>query len=385
MNQFTLKLSYSSHGHISELDGIRGLAIVMVMFYHCFPGYLTGLGWVGVDLFFVLSGFLITGILLDSKSKNKYYFNFIGRRILRIFPIYYLVLFIIFILVPIVLKYKIPHHFSFYMQHQGWFWSYCQNWLYTLEGFPENHLLVHFWSLAVEEQFYLIWPLIIFAIPNRHILKISILLCIVAFTFRLLPLSWFNFKPVYRYMATISRMDALLIGGIIAQLIRNDLKLLEKIALPVGTIGLIIFILGVMVARSDSFMQLPGFYTAVDLFMGLVLLTSFSQIKRIRRILRNPILTFLGKYSYGLYVYHYIIYILMIYTIRHSSIFHFSSYLQRVLIIGPITIGLTIIASLLSYHLFEVHFLKMKVYFQNKPDNKDTSERKIRSAKYQNE
>jgi len=186
-------------------------------------------------------------------------------------------------------------------------------------------------------------------------------------------------------MATISRMDALLIGGIIAQLIRNDLKLLEKIALPVGTIGLIIFILGVMVARSDSFMQLPGFYTAVDLFMGLVLLTSFSQIKRIRRILRNPILTFLGKYSYGLYVYHYIIYILMIYTIRHSSIFHFSSYLQRVLIIGPITIGLTIIASLLSYHLFEVHFLKMKVYFQNKPDNKDTSERKIRSAKYQNE
>jgi peptidoglycan/LPS O-acetylase OafA/YrhL len=160
-------------------------------------------------------------------------------------------------------------------------------------------------------------------------------------------------------------MDALLIGGIIAQLIRNNVKILEKIAVPVGFTGIIVFIIGAITARSQSFMDLPGFYTAIDLFMGMLLLLSFSQILQIRKILRNSVLTFLGKYSYGLYVYHYIIYILMIYTIRHSSVFHFSSYLQRVLIVGPVTIIFAIIASVLSYHLYEVHFLKLKVFFRS--------------------
>ncbi|HYH16572.1 MAG TPA: acyltransferase, partial [Flavisolibacter sp.] len=133
------------------LDGIRGLAILFVVGFHNFSFMpFFEYGWLGVDLFFVLSGFLITNILIKAVGEKNYLKNFYLKRALRIFPLYYGVLFFCFCFLS---------HFSslrdnleYYLEHQFWLWTYFQNWLYILEPPETSHFLVHFWSLAVEEQ-----------------------------------------------------------------------------------------------------------------------------------------------------------------------------------------------------------------------------------------
>src|SRR5262245_10664845 len=160
--------------HIPALDGIRGIAILLVLLFH-FGQYGHGLpypavfvdklfhricqiGWVGVDLFFVLSGFLITGILYDSKGRNHYFRNFYVRRCLRILPLYYFSL----ILFLIVLPKLFPLHTGFRSLRQDsfWYWTYLSNVRVAYRGWDSFGVLDHFWSLAVEEQFYLLWPIV---------------------------------------------------------------------------------------------------------------------------------------------------------------------------------------------------------------------------------
>ena len=170
------------------LDGIRGLAIFAVLWHHLvtFSGlepavrldyhlWRTGSwGWVGVDLFFVLSGFLITGILYDSRSSGRYYFNFFGRRALRILPLYYGVLAVAFLVVPAFLA---PRSAEALTRDQAWYWLYLINVKFAFDGWPEPAYLGHFWSLAIEEQFYLIWPLVVRMLSRRRLL----LVCMVCF------------------------------------------------------------------------------------------------------------------------------------------------------------------------------------------------------------
>ncbi len=360
---FSIKLSYTPGKYTPELDGIRGMAILLVMIYHCFPSGFTRGGWVGVDLFFVLSGFLITGILIDSKNKRHYYYHFISRRILRIFPLYYLVLLIVFFVLPAVSRSMLPPGFTFYTDHQAWFWLYVQNWLYSITGFPRSHLLVHFWSLGVEEQFYLVWPWIVYFSSKKRLISVSILLCVVAVIFRSLPASWLPFEFTYRYLNTLSRMDDLLIGALIAQLIRSNPRLLERLAVPAGIICFAIFLGAIIIFRSMSFLHLTSVYTPIGLFMGSLLLLSLSSLQWFRKLMTARVLTFLGKYSYGLYVYHYIIYILLVYNVTGLVNRHFTGFFMRMMVPGLITVFFAVVLSVLSYHLFEAHFLKLKKYF----------------------
>lgn len=365
MKYTPLKLLYSPGKYIPELDGIRGLAILLVVIYHCFPSPFTRGGWIGVDLFFVLSGFLITGILIDSKTSSHYYYNFIGRRILRIFPLYYFILFIVLFLLPRISKSILPPGFNFYPEHQAWFWLYVQNWLYSFKGFPQSHLLVHFWSLGVEEQFYLVWPWVVYFFSGRNLIRISIILCVFAILFRSLPSGWLPFEFPYRYLNTFSRMDDLLIGALIAQLIRSHPNLLTRLAIPVGIISLAVFLGAIILVRSMSFLNLTAVYTPIGLMMGSLLILTLSSASRIKNIMKNRLLTQLGKYSYGLYVYHYIIFILLEYNLNHWLISHFDSLIVRTLLLGLITVIGAVVISVLSYHLFEVHFLRLKIYFGN--------------------
>lgn len=363
MRHTSIRLSYTPRKYIPELDGVRGIAVAAVILYHCFPSTLTRGGWMGVDLFFVLSGFLITGILVDSKAHPRYYVNFISRRILRIFPLYYLVLVIVLFVLPSLWRSIIPPHFNYYQENQGWFWLYLQNWLFSKSGFPKNHLLIHFWSLGVEEQFYLVWPWVVKYIPRRHLIKVSIFLCLIGIVFRLLPGYWTHFNITYRYMSTLSRIDALLIGAMIAVLIRDNLRLLEKITIPVCIISLGVFLVGLSIVKSINFLALPPFYTSIDLLFGSLLLISISSNKRIKRIVKQPFLIQLGKYSYGLYVYHYIIFVLLEYNLTPWLSNHLSSSFLRMLIVGSLSVVLTVGISILSYYFFESYFLKLKKYF----------------------
>src|SRR5919112_3639916 len=155
---------YKPGTHVPVLDGVRGLAILLVLFrhtsrwMHAEPGAgsavyaMLSSGWVGVDLFFVLSGFLITGILVDSRGGEHYFRNFYVRRALRIFPLYYGFLAVVFLVLPQFYGYE-GGKFGTLQDNQPWYWGYLVNVLVAARGTDQTPLnTTHLWSLAVEEQ-----------------------------------------------------------------------------------------------------------------------------------------------------------------------------------------------------------------------------------------
>lgn len=188
---------------------LRSLAIALL-----YP--IWGLGWAGVDLFFVLSGFLITGILLQQRGKPKYFSNFIARRILRIFPIYYLTLFVVFGLLP---RFDLS---SPLVPDAPWsFWMYVQNWLEVgrvQTGF-QSASLGHTWSLAIEEQFYLLFPAVVAFIPRARMHAGFLILILVATLARLgVVLTGVEGFEVYSmvHFSLLTRIDALVMGALLA-------------------------------------------------------------------------------------------------------------------------------------------------------------------------
>jgi peptidoglycan/LPS O-acetylase OafA/YrhL len=223
--------SLSSHERLPVLDGIRGIAILPVIVYHTVlhGGFdpttkvdrafvrLSLFGWCGVDLFFVLSGFLITGILYDTRGSVGYFKNFYTRRVLRIFPLYYgfLVLFFL-VLFFLVLPFLLPQNDGLcsVRKEQVWYWTYLVNIAIAYRGWPSDLIIAHFWSLAVEEQFYLFWPLVVFLFPRRTLMSLCCLMIggglVLRIVVRMLG------YHVAASVLTVCRMDELAIGGLLA-------------------------------------------------------------------------------------------------------------------------------------------------------------------------
>jgi peptidoglycan/LPS O-acetylase OafA/YrhL len=209
--------------HLPALDGVRGIAVLMVMFFHyCqandfFPeqpalkvlSKLSVVGQTGVDLFFVLSGFLITRILVHEKNKPGTFFKaFFARRVLRIFPLYYGFLVFIYFLIPILTCSEIVP-----FSKQIWFWSYLQNFVYTFPIVPfegPNHL----WSLAVEEHFYLVWPFLVYFLETTNLVRVTGGLILGGLMVRSLFLS----HGIGVFFFTLCRLDGLILGAMLALL-----------------------------------------------------------------------------------------------------------------------------------------------------------------------
>src|SRR6267378_3336101 len=175
-------------GHILALDGLRGIAILLVVACHFVsnlhisaagPAWvlvaIAHAGWAGVDLFFVLSGFLITGILVDARGSSSYFKAFYARRALRILPAYYGFLFAIFIVLPL-LNLGAGDNYMLARQHQGWYWLHLTNIMMAIGEIPGRGPYPNtlFWSLAVEEQFYFIWPAIVALCSTNTLRKVCI-------------------------------------------------------------------------------------------------------------------------------------------------------------------------------------------------------------------
>jgi peptidoglycan/LPS O-acetylase OafA/YrhL len=312
--------------HVPALDGLRGVAILLViLFHHTLMEQPTALdrayfsiarlGWTGVDLFFVLSGFLITGILYDAKGGRRYYRNFYARRTLRIFPLYYAFLFFILNVAPwlwpdtemgrVVRRAREEHG-------QLWYWIYVSNVHFVQEqGFPQPNLAVT-WSLAIEEQFYLVWPVVVASLTRRRLMWICAALVGVALAARS-GLVVSGADPTAAYLLTFCRMDALAAGAFVALALRDphDARRLREWAPAVALASTAVFLVGWYAEGpfEDGTWEKPGMqtagYTLLALAFGaLVALLALDAAPGCSRVLNTPVLRAFGKYSYALYLFH---------------------------------------------------------------------------------
>lgn len=347
--------------YYKNLDGIRGIAALMIIWFHFFTfsiidnyhfSWLPALvkiaefGQTGVSLFFVLSGFLITRILLNSKNTKHYFKNFYIRRSLRIFPLYYFFLIIFFYFLPIFSGNAIIP-----IVDQIYSLTYLQNFASTF-GWQHNKGPGHFWSLAVEEHFYLFWPVIIFYFNLRKTAIIISSIILITFIVKIVMLNNGFFIGHF----TFSRIDQLAIGAILALIEQKPFK--RKISLfifllVISTmlVALILFYLDASHFYIKELFKYPVLALFYFSFIGLII--SIDKNCLVNRILTTKYFSYTGKISYGLYVYHPLAISIVAGKLMSGNIFidFISCFLASY-----------ILASL-SYYLIELKFLKLKDRF----------------------
>lgn len=353
--------------HFEGIDGLRGIAAIAVILFHLYPHSIINLGWAGVDFFFVISGFLITNILINQKDNRNYFKVFYIRRSIRIFPVYFLVVtpFLFLFIMKDGLNLNIISYFLYFQNFTAIYNDYLP-------------FLGHTWSLAIEEQFYLIFPVIVYFTPIKK-LKFTFILLI----FLSILLRWyFAYKEFHIYFQStmlFSRADSLLFGGLLPVLYIEKEKIDKMIAilkrnLIIGIVLLIIFIAWqVAFLGSENFLKDFGNnnlkantvgqfkFTILGLIfsaiVGIVAYDNSLITLNIKRILESKILKDLGKISYGLYLFHY-------------PILNLTRYLSIKLGVSPqwyiiifINLLFTIIVSKISWKFFEEPILRLKSKF----------------------
>jgi len=363
---------------VPALDGIRGLAILLVIPHngnlmpsgdvhgaaHVIKDLMLN-GWTGVQLFFVLSGFLISGVLLDTQDSGNYYCAFYARRALRILPLYYGVLILTFlILAPVGL---LPPETLATQHNQIWLWTFLANWSdpfgLEVKGFA------HFWSLAVEEQFYLLWPFILHRMRPQRVVALCMGICVVALAIRVF-IRVKGWSDDYPYEFTFCRMDALAMGAAAAALLRIPLwqRRLETYRryLPWAALCLIVAVLPLThdYARTGWETQTFGFTTLALAFAVLIVAGAFmSRTDKTwsARLLQLAPLRSAGKYSYAMYVFHFPLHKLLgtrLVGATESLASPTAAILYALaLIVASYLLGWA------SYHLYEKHFLRLKRLF----------------------
>ena len=315
---------------VPEWDGIRGLAILMVVFHHFgniqpgiggVPGVIRGvvpLLWTGVDLFFVLSGFLLGGILMRHRESGNYFRTFYLRRVCRILPLYFLWM-ALFFAVPIlfappnrpgwystIFQQNIPHF-------PNWVYLFfLQNLFMAKTGYAVAHWIGPTWSLAIEEQFYLVIPFIIWLVPPWRLLAVLLALLVLVPVFRLYL--YLYHSGIFAYVLLPCRADSFLLGVLCAYLLRDEQlrARMERhrngvraafVVLAAGMAGLTIFSNRSGTGLLYSFEMATFGFTWIALFYAcLILLVATSRTGAIARLTRVPLLRHFGIIAYGMFL-----------------------------------------------------------------------------------
>ncbi len=366
---------------IPVLDGIRGLAIIGVLLRHAayiFHPHGSATRWFlpvmqfgtwGVDLFFVLSGFLITGILLDTKPAVNRARSFYGRRVLRIFPIYYLAVTLVLLggcystwIRTAANLQNIPDHLAYVF--------YFQNFIPLWHGgtFPES-IIGPFWSLAVEEQFYFVWPLIVWRTNSKNLTRICVAALGISLIVRLLLVLRFG-SGIWVYSLTPTRADGLFVGSALAAILAFHRKISKRLFVVLAGSGIAALAAVALGGRVNQ-LWLTGPYMSVIGISGIALacgaLITFclrSENSLLARAFQKQWIRRFGKYSYGMYVWHFPIY----YGLHHLFETRFSLRFPVETGVGlayvALLIGATYAAAWLSFQCFEQWFLRLKAHFE---------------------
>ena len=371
--------------HKPELDGIRGMAILGVLATHsCFYIQATSatkplmalmlFGQWGVDLFFVLSGFLITGILLETRTATNYLGSFYARRVLRIWPIYYSVLVLLFSMaleVPwIALHMPVRKEwlsYFLYLQNVPYFWA---------NGYAISPtMLGHFWSLAVEEQFYFVWPFVVMLLPEGALLALCAAGLAVALPLRIYLMHHVFGTSWAAMIVTTARMDGLFVGASYAVLFCRFKRItLPFLALPALCGFTVLAWIGAFHFKGEFFGSGPYMrtfgVTAVALLSGGLIAISQYHLGPVDRFLRMRWLRFFGRYSYGIYVFHIPIFIMASHLVAARRRVADPEGLVMPLPVAYAALFIlaintaSILLAVTSFELFESKILRLKDRFQ---------------------
>lgn len=312
----------------TEIDGLRALAVLSVVAFHAFPGWLQG-GFIGVDVFFVISGFLITTHIFESLDKGQFSFaDFFGRRIRRIFPALILVMATSLVFGWFAL---LPHEYAQLGKHIASGTAFIVNFILVEESgyfdnVAETKPMLHLWSLAVEEQFYIIWPLVLWLAWKRRfsLMIVTISVCLVSFSHNLL---FANSTPVETFFFPLGRFWELLTGSVLAWLfLYGDARLgrvwtwidgafasrsrLERMKLDERVVangaaffGLSLLLYGFVFIHER--LAFPSYWALIPVFGAVLVVSAGSRAWLNRVLLMNPMAVWFGLISYPLYLWHW--------------------------------------------------------------------------------
>ena len=355
--------------HIPQLDGVRGVAILVVL-AHNLHGFtsppfssLTRFGWMGVDLFFVLSGFLITGILLDTKSSKNYFRNFYARRSLRIWPLYYSILVLMFVAVPLIRPQNAAEIFH---RSQPW-WSYpffLQNFLVGEPSASAGPLGVT-WSLAVEELFYLGWPLFVRFFSAKWLQTVAWMVLLFSPLLRL----YFVSRHWLVYSSPFCRADGIMAGVLLALLVRKSDFLPGRWIVPAWTA----FLAAGPLAIAAEIGRAGWLAYSMDIiaFTGFVYVAMYSRSVWWKACMTNRFLMFTGTISYGLYLLHKLPDDVFKETGLLATHPHVSFW---------VAVTLSYLLAIASWNLLEKPFLRLKGRFENATPRTDAAPVSLSSA-----
>ena len=296
-----------------DVDGLRALAVLLVVLYHAFPKWAHG-GFIGVDIFFVISGFLITSIILKDLQANTFSFIwFYCKRVIRIFPA------LILVLVSSILHgwiYLYPAEYQLFGKHIISAVGFFSNFTYLGEaGYFDSRAvekpLLHLWSLAIEEQFYFIWPLLLWLAYKTRVRALSVILLLWAVSFAINIYEAYHY-PVWDYYSPQSRFWELLTGALLANFVVNrqahPAALVSRkfiLAQIVSFFGLLLLVLGVIVTYAHS--RFPGWLALLPVVGAACIIMAGPNAWINRYFLSNRVMVSLGLVSYPLYLWHWVL------------------------------------------------------------------------------
>jgi peptidoglycan/LPS O-acetylase OafA/YrhL len=361
---------WSAGSHCLQLDGVRGLAILLVTIYRFAKEIPTNgsfgnlaarvieVGDRGVDLFFVLSGFLITNVLIESRQINNYFGRFYWRRSLRIFPLYFLTLLTLLVLLPWLTGSLV---FQQAQREQFYLWTYLANIRMSYLGQWCFGGLDHFWSLAVEEHFYFVWPIVVLLLSSRRALQVACFIAAAAVVSRIGFVA-LGANRVAADVLTMFRVEGLCLGAAVAFWVRTRPNILSRRALLLALL-LGLLTLGVLADMSGKgLLTVPHAVWALTWSVFILWLVSSAPESRIAYWMSASPLRMLGKYSYAMYVFQSPLLHLLapVFSMTLCISWFGGSVVWGVVGYVAAMFAATLSLAWLSWHCLEKHCLKLK-------------------------